>query len=65
MILYCASGRHAALSGKLLQDVGYYAAVDNMGGVTDWAEAGARSNKLLMQACKASYSCHLKLLFPR
>ncbi len=41
VILYCASGGRAALSGKLLQDMGY-AQVYNLGGFKDWAEAGGK-----------------------
>ncbi|MBI5617765.1 MAG: rhodanese-like domain-containing protein [Gammaproteobacteria bacterium] len=39
VILYCASGGRAALSGKLLKDMGY-GEVYNLGGFKDWAEAG-------------------------
>ncbi|MBI4695633.1 MAG: rhodanese-like domain-containing protein [Gammaproteobacteria bacterium] len=39
VILYCASGGRAALSGKLLKDMGY-GQVYNLGGFKDWAEAG-------------------------
>ena len=39
VILYCASGGRAALSGKLLQEMGY-THVYNMGGFKDWAEVG-------------------------
>ena len=39
VILYCASGGRAALSGKLLKDMGY-TQVYNLGGFKDWAEAG-------------------------
>ena len=39
VLLYCASGGRAALSGKVLKDMGY-AQVFNMGGFKDWAESG-------------------------
>ncbi len=39
VILYCASGGRAALSGKLLKDMGY-GKVFNLGGFKDWAESG-------------------------
>ena len=39
IILYCGSGGRAALSGKVLKDMGY-AQVFNMGGFKDWAENG-------------------------
>jgi rhodanese-related sulfurtransferase len=39
IILYCASGGRAALSGKVLKDMGY-GQVYNMGGFKDWAEGG-------------------------
>ena len=39
VILYCASGGRTALSGKLLQEMGY-THVYNMGGFKDWAEVG-------------------------
>jgi rhodanese-related sulfurtransferase len=39
VILYCASGGRAALSGKTLQDLGY-GEVYNLGGFKDWAAAG-------------------------
>jgi rhodanese-related sulfurtransferase len=39
MILYCASGGRAALSGKVLKDMGYER-VYNLGGFKDAAEAG-------------------------
>ncbi len=45
VILYCASGGRAALSGKLLQDMGY-AEVYNMGGLKDWAEAGGEVEQI-------------------
>jgi rhodanese-related sulfurtransferase len=39
MIVYCAAGARAALSGKLLKDMGYDE-VYNLGGFKDWAESG-------------------------
>ncbi|MBA3519618.1 MAG: rhodanese-like domain-containing protein, partial [Rhizobiales bacterium] len=36
---YCGSGGRAALAGKTLQDFGYEK-VYNLGGFTDWANAG-------------------------
>lgn len=39
VIVYCASGGRAALSGKLLQDMGYQQ-VYNVGGFAGWAENG-------------------------
>lgn len=39
VILYCASGGRSALSGKLLQDMGY-ARIYNVGGFAGWVEAG-------------------------
>ena len=44
VILYCASGGRAALSGKVLKDMGY-AQVFNMGGFKDWAESGGPVEK--------------------
>jgi rhodanese-related sulfurtransferase len=38
-LLYCASGGRSALTGKMLQDMGYMA-VFNIGGFKDLAEAG-------------------------
>jgi rhodanese-related sulfurtransferase len=38
VVLYCGSGGRAALSGKVLQDMGYEAY--NLGGFKDAAEAG-------------------------
>jgi rhodanese-related sulfurtransferase len=38
VVLYCASGGRAALSGKVLKDMGYEAY--NLGGFKDAAEAG-------------------------
>ena len=39
VIVYCASGGRAALSGKVLKDMGY-GEVYNLGGFKDWAESG-------------------------
>jgi rhodanese-related sulfurtransferase len=39
VIVYCAAGGRAALSGQALKDMGY-GEVYNMGGFTDWAESG-------------------------
>jgi rhodanese-related sulfurtransferase len=39
VVLYCASGGRAALSGKLLKDMGYEH-VYNLGAFKDWAESG-------------------------
>ena len=39
VILYCASGGRAALSCKLLKDMGYIQ-VYNMGGIGDWIASG-------------------------
>lgn len=39
VILYCASGGHSALSGKVLKDMGYRK-VHNLGGFKDWVEGG-------------------------
>ena len=44
VILYCASGGHAALAGKLLKDMGY-GQVYNIGGFKDWAESGGAIEK--------------------
>ncbi|MBS0564679.1 MAG: rhodanese-like domain-containing protein [Proteobacteria bacterium] len=44
VVLYCASGGRAALSGKLLKDMGY-ARVFNLGGFKDWTEAGGETEK--------------------
>jgi rhodanese-related sulfurtransferase len=38
VILYCASGGRAALSGQALKELGY-AEVYNLGGFTDWVES--------------------------
>jgi len=39
LIVYCGSGGRAALSGKVLKDMGYER-VYNLGGFKDWAESG-------------------------
>ena len=39
VILYCAGGGRAALSGQALKEMGY-TEVYNLGGFKDWAEAG-------------------------
>ena len=45
VIVYCASGGRAALSGKLLKDLGYER-VYNLGGFKDWADAGGKVGKV-------------------
>jgi rhodanese-related sulfurtransferase len=44
VIVYCGSGGRAALSGKLLKDMGYKR-VYNLGGFKDWADAGGDVEK--------------------
>jgi len=44
IILYCASGGRAALSGKVLKDLGY-AEVYNLGAFKDWVENGGEIDK--------------------
>ena len=44
VIVYCVSGGRAALSGKLLKDMGYER-VYNLGGFKDWADAGGEVEK--------------------
>jgi rhodanese-related sulfurtransferase len=44
IILYCASGGRAALSGKLLQDLGY-SEVYNLGAFKDWVENGGQIDR--------------------
>ena len=39
IMLYCATGRRSALSGKTLKDMGY-TQVYNLGGFKDWAASG-------------------------
>jgi rhodanese-related sulfurtransferase len=41
VILYCASGGRAALSGKVLKDLGY-GEVYNLGGFKDWVDNGGQ-----------------------
>ena len=40
VIVYCGSGGRAALSGKLLKDMGYERGY-NLGGFKDWADSGS------------------------
>src|SRR5262249_14314572 len=44
VIVYCGSGGRAALSGKVLKDMGYER-VFNLGGFKDWAESGGEVEK--------------------
>lgn len=44
VILYCASGGRAALSGQALKEMGYDE-VYNLGGFNDWAESGGAVDK--------------------
>ena len=44
VILYCASGGRAALSGQALKEMGYDE-VYNLGGFSDWAESGGAVEK--------------------
>jgi rhodanese-related sulfurtransferase len=44
VVLYCGSGGRAALSGKLLKDMGYER-VYNLGAFKDWAESGGAIGK--------------------
>ena len=44
VIVYCGSGGRAALSGKVLTDMGYER-VYNLGGFKDWAESGGAVEK--------------------
>jgi rhodanese-related sulfurtransferase len=44
VIVYCASGGRAALSGQALKELGY-ADVYNLGAFKDWAEAGGPVDK--------------------
>ena len=44
IILYCASGGRAALSGKVLKEMGYER-VYNMGAFKDWAASGGDVEK--------------------
>ena len=45
VILYCASGGRAALSGQALKELGYED-VYNLGGFGDWAESGGAVEKV-------------------
>ena len=44
VVVYCASGGRAALSGKALKEMGYDE-VYNLGGFNDWAESGGKVEK--------------------
>lgn len=44
VILYCAGGGRAALSGQALKEMGYDE-VYNLGGFNDWAESGGAVDK--------------------
>jgi rhodanese-related sulfurtransferase len=44
LIVYCGSGGRAALSGKVLKEMGYER-VYNLGGFKDWAESGGEVEK--------------------
>jgi len=44
VIVYCASGGRAALSGKALKDFGF-ANVFNLGGFKDWVDSGGAVDK--------------------
>jgi rhodanese-related sulfurtransferase len=44
VVVYCGSGGRAALSGKVLKDMGYER-VYNLGGFKDWAESGGAVEK--------------------
>ena len=44
VIVYCGYGGRAALSGKVLKDMGYER-VYNLGGFKDWAESGGAVEK--------------------
>jgi len=44
ILVYCGSGGRAALSGKLLKDMGYDH-VYNLGGFKDWVESGGKVDK--------------------
>ena len=44
IIVYCASGGRSALSGKVLQEMGY-TKVHNLGGFKDWVEGGGEVEK--------------------
>ncbi len=44
VVVYCASGGRAALSGQALKEMGYDE-VYNLGGFNDWAESGGAVDK--------------------
>jgi rhodanese-related sulfurtransferase len=44
VIVYCASGGRAALSGQALKELGY-GEVHNLGGFGDWVESGGAIDK--------------------
>jgi rhodanese-related sulfurtransferase len=44
VLVYCGSGGRAALSGKVLKDMGYER-VYNLGGFKEWAESGGEVEK--------------------
>jgi rhodanese-related sulfurtransferase len=44
VILYCAGGGRAALSGQALKEMGY-SEVYNLGGFSDWVESGGAVDK--------------------
>ncbi len=44
ILVYCGSGGRAALSGKLLKDMGYHH-VYNLGGFKDWVDSGGEVEK--------------------
>jgi len=44
VIVYCAAGGRAALSGQALKEMGY-TEVYNMGGFKDWADSGGATDK--------------------
>ena len=44
MIVYCAAGGRAALSGQALKEMGYDE-VYNLGGFGDWAKSGGAIDK--------------------
>jgi rhodanese-related sulfurtransferase len=44
VVVYCASGGRAALSGQALKEMGYDE-VYNLGGFKDWAESGGEVEK--------------------
>lgn len=44
VVLYCAAGGRAALSGQALKEMGYDE-VYNLGGFNDWAESGGAVDK--------------------